>query len=80
MDVDETRSCLKLAMCYQSRVKQNYLNMMHSKPTFSVKPQQKASPVFFFFFPFCSPKPHMFTCYVLIKLIKRENLLMSKET
>lgn len=50
MDVDEKRSRLKLAMCYQSRVKQNYLNTMHSKPTFSVKPRQKAFPFLFSLF------------------------------
>lgn len=69
MDVDEKRSRLNL---HRSRFKGNYSNITCSDPTFSLKPPHTAPPVL----PFHSP---MFTRHSLIKLMKRENPLMSKD-
>lgn len=67
MDVDEKRSRLKLAAWHRGRFKGNYSNITCSKPTFS--------PVL----PFHSPKSRVFTRHILIKLMKRESPLMSKD-
>lgn len=75
MDADEKGSCLSLAVCYQSRLKQNYLSVTCLKATFSVSTPQSAPPE-----PSFPPQTHIFTRFSLMKAIKPSNRRMSKES